>query len=405
MIDVSKQIKELNKQLYPTGRAWAYVHGSEQSNTQVIEFVDRLGNPFVDGFGNSFIQTFGTEASPSKRLVNAFLKSDERYYDDLLSLLNQIIADNASFDETDASNWERVYALNGNDLTLEERKANILRRQSYPNGVVERCNYLLIEDELQAAGFNVFVHENRFWSGSEWEVVEPTNNADEFERIITSTGWTIQIMREYNFNPDISNYRVKFDARISNNISGNQLGNIGILTPNIAVAPITTEWQEYTFGNFISPTDTIRIGLYNISGGFIQVGTKIQIRNFRVVDIATENIIYEPSNISDSTSWNISELSYTICANYIDELTDSLYFSQALSTSEMGEGEMGNNNAQMEIIPKDITPEQLRATFFIGSDTLFNPVNVPLSRKDEFRQLILKLKPAQTIAWLFVNYI
>ena len=79
MSQIDNEIKELNKQLYPTGRVWGYVHGSEQSETEITNFVDGLGNQFVDGFGNAFIQTFGSEASPSKRLVNAFLKSIERW--------------------------------------------------------------------------------------------------------------------------------------------------------------------------------------------------------------------------------------------------------------------------------------------------------------------------------------
>jgi len=270
MVDVSKQIKELNKQLYPTGRAWGYVHGSEQSETIVTRFVDGIGNPFVDGLGNAFIQTFGSEASPSKRLVNAFLKSHERYYVDLLSLLNELLADNDGFDAIDASNWERVFGLISTGLTLDERKANILRRQAYPSGVEERGNYLLIQDELQKAGFNVYLTENRFADGAGWEVQTPT-------------------------------------------------------------------------------------------------------------------------------------LPFTLCANYIDESLDATYFDNIFSSSEMGIAESGV--AEMEFLEQPPTDIQLRQTFFIGGSSFPSTVNVALVRKDEFRQLILKLKPAQTVAYLYVNYI
>lgn len=47
----------------------------------------------------------------------------------------------------------------------------------------------------------------------------------------------------------------------------------------------------------------------------------------------------------------------------------------------------------------------LRSTFFIGGNPLGTFANVPIARKDEFRQLILKLKRAQTCAYLFINYV
>jgi len=46
-----------------------------------------------------------------------------------------------------------------------------------------------------------------------------------------------------------------------------------------------------------------------------------------------------------------------------------------------------------------------RSVFFVGGDPLGTFANVPIERKDEFRQLILKIKPVQSVALLFVNYI
>lgn len=296
MIDVSKQIKELNKQLYPTGRAWGYIHGSEQSDTEIVRFVDGLGNPFVDGFGNAFIQTFGSEASPAKRLTNAFLKSYERYYTDLLSLQNQILADNDSFDETDASNWERVFGLSNNGLTLNDRKSNILRRQSYPAGIAERGNYLLIQDELQKAGFDVYVHENRFPDGSGgWEVQDPDSLATQ----------------QY------------------------QLGLM--------------ELGEWEMGADITGTD------------------------------------------------------YTICANFIEESLDANFYTEVVSTAELGVSEFGE--WEFETPSPAAKGIQLRASFFVGGSSFPSIVNIPIARKKEFRQLILKLKPVQTVAFLYINYI
>lgn len=44
-------------------------------------------------------------------------------------------------------------------------------------------------------------------------------------------------------------------------------------------------------------------------------------------------------------------------------------------------------------------------TFFIGGFLIGTTANVPIARKDEFRQLILKLKQTQVVALLYVNYV
>lgn len=46
----------------------------------------------------------------------------------------------------------------------------------------------------------------------------------------------------------------------------------------------------------------------------------------------------------------------------------------------------------------------LRSTFFIGGNPIGTSANIDIQRKDEFRQLILRVKPVQSIAFLFVNY-
>jgi len=47
----------------------------------------------------------------------------------------------------------------------------------------------------------------------------------------------------------------------------------------------------------------------------------------------------------------------------------------------------------------------LQCTFFIGGASLGSYANVPLSRKTEFRQLILALKQVQAVGLLFINFI
>lgn len=47
----------------------------------------------------------------------------------------------------------------------------------------------------------------------------------------------------------------------------------------------------------------------------------------------------------------------------------------------------------------------LWATFFIGGENLGDMANVPASRLQEFKELVLKLKPAEKVAFIFVNFV
>lgn len=67
----------------------------------------------------------------------------------------------------------------------------------------------------------------------------------------------------------------------------------------------------------------------------------------------------------------------TVVANYIEESKDASFA-------------IGSN---------------YRSTFFISGDPITTFANVDINRKDNFRQLILGLKPLQTVAFLFINYI
>lgn len=84
---------------------------------------------------------------------------------------------------------------------------------------------------------------------------------------------------------------------------------------------------------------------------------------------------------------------------------------------QYGDGQYGDNQYGQYYtnkIANSITDEgdlhfdlagDLSATFFIGGSVLGSFANIPLDRHDEFRQLILKYKPASTVGFLFINYI
>lgn len=52
-----------------------------------------------------------------------------------------------------------------------------------------------------------------------------------------------------------------------------------------------------------------------------------------------------------------------------------------------------------------VVPANFRGTFFIGGEILGDLVSIAKDREEEFRQLILSIKPVQTIGILLINFI
>lgn len=229
------RIVKLGKQLLPTGRVW---------RTPKDGLFDKLQRGLAIG--------------------------EARVHADAMSILDSALPDNENFTAADSTSWERRLGLITNtDNTLDIRKQVIRRKMAHPGTIKARQNYLYIEGQLQAAGFNVYLHENRFAYG------------------------------------DGSYYQ---------------------LTPQQASGVALADFQ----------LGDAQLGDFQLGG-----------------------------DIDDKV------------VNYIDEDLDNIF-------------NVGNN---------------LKFTFFIGGPYLGQSADVPLNRKDEFRQLILRLKPVQCVAYLFINYV
>lgn len=234
-MSVIDKIIRLTKQLYPTGRAFKIA-----------------------------------EESFFKKLHNGLAESEKRAWDDGVSTLNSTLPDNNSFTADDATAWERRLGLITNDaVSLADRKAAIIRKINHPGTIPARENYRFLERQLQAAGFDVYVHENRFPNG---------------------------------------------------------------------------------MGGYITKTPE------EIVGG------------------ASSSVQLGDSQLGDS---QLGDGRWDLVANYIDETIDANF-------------NIGLNN---------------RSTFFISSSYISDFADVDIERKEEFRQLILRTKPTQTVAYLFVNYV
>lgn len=212
--------------------------------------------------------------STIEKVHKALAISENIAYTSTLSILNSILPDNGNFTVEDATDWERRLGLITNQSTaLSDRKLAILRKMNHPGTIKARQHYLYVQGQLQDAGFDVYVYENRFLELG----VYVTKTPDEI---------------------------------------------IGAALSNQAV--------------------------HGFDGTFLEHG---QVQHGGSFD---EKI-----------------------ANSIDKEIDAVF-------------DIGSN---------------YRSTFFIGGPTLGSFANISSSREIEFRQLVLKLKPVQSIAYIFTNFI
>lgn len=73
--------------------------------------------------------------------------------------------------------------------------------------------------------------------------------------------------------------------------------------------------------------------------------------------------------------------------------TGSLYFDMIVNTIDSDIDQFFN------------VGDSLRSSFYIGGAPFGTYAAIPASRELEFRQLVLKVKPVQTVGFLFVNYV
>jgi len=192
-------------------------------------------------------------------------------FNDALSIQYSMIPDNPFFTEDDATNWERRLGIIGNgDMSLGDRKAQILQKMAYPGTNLYRSSAEYLQAQLQLAGYNVYVYENRFFPG-----------------------------------------------------------------------PVTK--------------------------------TPGEVLGLPVGDAAYNDFDYGEVEYNET----YADAGVTLIANYIEEEKDADFV-------------IGSN---------------YRSTFFIAGATITTFANIDAARKDNFRQLILQLKPAQTVGFLFVNYV
>lgn len=140
-MSISEKILLLTKQLYPTGRAFKMPSGGW-----------------------------------FEKLHIGLAQSEVRAFNDALSIKDSMLPDNNNFSADDATDWERRLGLIYSPLTpLSDRKLAIKRKIQHPGLIKARQHYLYLQGQLRAAGFDVYVYENRFLVSGIW-VTKPATD-------------------------------------------------------------------------------------------------------------------------------------------------------------------------------------------------------------------------------------
>lgn len=100
---------------------------------------------------------------------------------DVLGILDTILPDNPNFTSVDATIWEQRLGLTQYSNDLEQRKKAIMRKLTYPGECLGRLSKSYFEAQLRAAGFDVYVYQNKFSDGQGgWVTINPGSGSGSY---------------------------------------------------------------------------------------------------------------------------------------------------------------------------------------------------------------------------------
>lgn len=288
------------------------------------------------------------EGSTLKRLHDALLLSESNALSAATGLFDSAFPDNDNFTVEDANIWEKKLGMiNGAGVPLEDRKAAIRNRLNYPLTNAPRQYFKYIEDQLRSVGFDVRVYENKFPVLPDTDLVFTVN--DQLELEVTGPD---QELEDYQFSILNSDLQVNIAPGLPMRfeIIGSELHafNLQPYTPAEWLVPIgSAEHSTTTYHGETEHSTTQNIGAYH------------------------DTDVYHSEELEHGAGFQ------NYVANHIDPSLDAPFI-------------VGSN---------------WKYTFYIAGEQMPDFAVVSEAREAEFRQLILRLKPLNTVGLLFVNYI
>jgi hypothetical protein len=149
------------------------------------------------------------------------------------------------------------------------------------------------------------------------------------------------------------------------------------------------------------------------SRGFLEQQFRLAGFNVRVYDNLEGKNIYQvltqgqPNAQMEQAQMGQVQMGFDLLAQY-----NSMFTSVQMGQTQMGQTQMGvkiYNNKVVNNIDESkylyLYPISWRTVFYIGGENLGEFASIPAPRKNEFRQLVLQLKPINTFAYLLINFI
>lgn len=283
------------------------------------------------------------------RLNKALALSEERAVKGALSTFDSAFPDNQNFTTEDADMWEkRLGMINGAGVALVNRMATIRLKYNYPITDAPRQYYKYLEQQLRAVGFNVRVYPNKFDVPVVTSIVFSFN--EDMELIVTGDD---EEMAHYEFSMVDGQIIVRYlpGAKLRFVIENGSVFaySMGTKTPNEWLAPINTTMHSTTtkHSNVLQHSSFQYLGAYH------------------ALTLRHRPLLRHGARFNNYV------------ANHIERSRD---------------GDLA------------ITGDMWKSTFYIAGDQMPGFATIPQQREAEFRQMILRLKPVNTIGILFVNY-
>lgn len=435
-------------------------------------------------------------------LNRALSISEARAYDDALATFNSILPDNNNFTADDATDWERRLGIvQSPGVPLADRKAAILRKYNHPGTVKPRQSRLYIEGQLRAAGFDVYVYQNRTpYSGGSGASASATVAAGQVTALnVVTAGIGYLVTPNVTISGGGGVGATAYATTASNGaVTGFVITNPGTgytSAPSVTITAVTGYVTQNPMsvaglgGSGAGATATVGAGAVTgitvtsggtgylvppaviISGGGGTGATATATLSVvsRVINsggsgynyLSPPTVVFSGGGGSGAAGYAVVSPSGTNVISIVITNPGSGYTSPptisftggggsgASATAVMqvdaiavtaggsgyttapaialaatngltnvqhgdiqhGDGQHGGvwDNICVNHIDEEIdllfnVGDNLKYTFFIGGDPLGSYAYVPATRKDEFRQLILRLKPVNMAAYLFVVY-
>lgn len=180
----------LAQKLYPNGRAFRM---PEPVMTGAY-YTDEFGTYLTDEAGNFLVtEDYSASGGFLYRLHRALSVQLAILYTGIRGVQNAQLPDNPFFTIQDAHDWYRRLGIyDSGTIPFSSMIAAIKQRMSFPVTPLNKMNYLFIQAQLQAAGFNVNVYENRFASGGTFITKTPFQ--------VLGTGYTLAQYGSFQYN-------------------------------------------------------------------------------------------------------------------------------------------------------------------------------------------------------------